>query len=243
MALPYIYYPEINLGFFKVYTFGLIVAIAFLAGLWFSLREAKRKGISKEVVEGLVFYIMVGSIIGSRLLHVIIFWEDYSTNILSVFMLWEGGLAFYGGFLGAVIASFIYLRVKKLSFFKYADLLAPSIVLGHAIGRIACLVGDGGHVGKLTSLPFGVFVNGGLRHLTALYDFVNLIILFIILLFLRKKNFFTGFLFLFYICFYAFVRFLLDFLRTDPTFYGLTATQWMAIPLFIISLVVIFKKW
>lgn len=51
MALPYVYYPEISLGFFKIYTFGLIVAIAFLVGLWFSLREAKRKGISKEVVE------------------------------------------------------------------------------------------------------------------------------------------------------------------------------------------------
>lgn len=243
MALPYIYYPEINLGFFKIYTFGLIVAIAFLVGLWFSLGEAKRKGISKDVVEGLVFYIMVGSIIGSRLLHVVLFWNSYSSNLLSVFMLWEGGLAFYGGFLGAVIASFIYLRVKKLSFFKYADLVTPSIILGHAIGRIACLVGDGGHVGKLTSLPFGVIVNGELRHLTALYDFVNLTILFIILLFLRKKNFFTGFLFLFYVCYYAFIRFLIEFLRTDPTFYGLTATQWTAIPLFFISLVVIFKKW
>lgn len=243
MVLPYIYYPEINLGFVKVYTFGVIVAIAFLAGLWFSLREAKRKGISKEVVEGLVFYIMLGSVIGSRLLHVLTFWDSYSDNPISVFMLWEGGLAFYGGFLGAVIASFVYLRIKKLSFFKYADLMAPSIALGHAIGRIACLVGDGGHVGKLTSLPFGVMFNGELRHLTALYDFVNLIILFIILIYLRKKNFFTGFIFLFYIGYYAFVRFLLDFLRTDPTFYGLTATQWTAIPLFLVSLAVIFKKW
>jgi phosphatidylglycerol:prolipoprotein diacylglycerol transferase len=243
MALPYIYYPEIDLGLFKIYTFGLILAIAFLTGLCFSLREAKRKGISKEVVEGLVFYIMVGSIMGSRLLHVLIFWNSYSSNILSVFMLWKGGLAFYGGFLGAVIASFVYLRIKKLNFFKYADLMAPSIALGHAIGRIACLVGDGGHVGKLTSLPFGVLINGELRHLTALYDFVNLTILFIILLYLRRKNFFTGFLFLFYICYYAFTRFLIDLLRTDPTFYGLTVTQWTAIPLFLISLVVIFKKW
>lgn len=243
MALPYIYYPEINLGFFKIYTFGLIVAIAFLVGLWFSLKEAKRRGISKENVEGLVFYIILGSVIGSRLLHVIIFWNSYSGNILSVFMLWEGGLAFYGGFLGAVIASFIFLKVKGLSFFKYADLVAPSTALGHAIGRIGCLVGDGGHVGKLTSLPFGVIVNGELRHLTALYDFVNLVILFLILLHLKRKNFFTGFLFLFYACYYAFTRFLLDFLRTDPTFYGLTATQWIAIPIFFVSLGIIVKKW
>lgn len=243
MAIPYVYYPEINLGFFKIYTFGLIVAIAFLAGLWFSLREAKRKGISKDVVEGLVFYIMLGGIISSRISHVIIFWDSYSSNVLSVFMLWEGGLVFYGGFLGAVIASVIYLRIKKLSVFKYLDLIAPSTALGHAIGRIACLVGDGGHIGKLTSLPFGVLVDGEIRHLTALYDFVNLVVLFIILLYLRKKKFFTGFLFLFYVCFYAFVRFFLDFLRTDPTFYGLTVTQWAVIPVFLVSLAVIVKKW
>ena len=242
MALPYVYYPEINLGFLKIYTFGLIVAIAFLVGLLFSLREAKRRGISKDNVEGLVFYIILGGIIGSRLLHVLTFWDAYSGNLLSIFMLWEGGLAFYGGFLGALIASYAYLKAKNLSFFKYADLMAPYLALGHAIGRVACLIGDGGHVGKLTSLPFGVIVNGELRHLTALYDFVNLVILFLVLFYLRKKNFFTGFLFLFYVCYYAFTRFLLDFLRTDPTFYGLTATQLAAIPIFFISLAIIFKK-
>lgn len=243
MALPYIYHPEINLGFIKIYSFGLLVAIAFLAGLWFSLREAKRKGINQDVVQGLVFYIILGSIIGSRMLHVFLYWDSYSGNFLSIFMLWKGGLAFYGGFIGAVIAAFIYLKSKKLKFFKYADLVAPSIALGHAIGRIACLVGDGGHVGKLTTLPFGVIVNGELRHLTALYSFFNLMFLFGILLYLRKKKFFAGFLFLFYICYYAFTRFLIDLLRIEPTFYGLTAIQWIAIPLFFISLGVLIKKW
>lgn len=243
MALPYVYYPEINLGFIKIYTFGLIVAIAFLAGLWFSLKEAKRKGTNKDIVYGLVFYIILGGIIGSRLLHIVLYWDFYSDNVLSVFMLWHGGLAFYGGFIGAVIAAFIFLKSKRLKFFKYADLVAPSTALGHAIGRIACLVGDGGHVGKLTTLPFGVIVNSELRHLTALYSFFNLVFLFSLLLYLRKKKFFTGFLFLFYICYYAFTRFLIDLLRIDPTFYGLTAVQWIAIPMFFVSLGVLIKKW
>jgi len=241
MALPYIYYPEINLGFIKIYTFGLIVAIAFLVGLLFSLRGAKRKGINQDVVQGLIFYIILGGIVGSRLLHVFLNWDSY--DFLSIFKLWEGGLTFYGGFIGAVIAAFIYLRVKKLKFFKYADLITPAIALGHAIGRVACLVGDGGHVGKLTTMPFGVIVDGGLRHLTALYSFVNLMFLFLLLLYLRKKKFFTGFLFLFYICYYAFTRFLIEIFRADPTFYGLTATQWIAIPAFLISLGVLIKKW
>lgn len=243
MALPYIYYPEINLGFITIYTYGLIVAIAFLVGLWFSLREAKRKGINTDIVQGLVFYIILGAIVGSRLFYVLPRWSSYSEDILSIFMLWKGGLAFYGGFIGAIIAGFIFLKVKKLKFFKYVDLVTPSIALGHAIGRIACLVGDGGHVGKLTSLPFGVMVNGELRHLTALYSFVNLVFLFCLLLYLRKKKFFTGFLFLFYVCYYAFTRFFIDLLRTDPTFYGLTGTQWAIIPVFFISLGVLIKKW
>ncbi|MBL7100489.1 MAG: prolipoprotein diacylglyceryl transferase [Nanoarchaeota archaeon] len=243
MVLPYIYYPEINLGFIKIYSFGLIVAIAFLAGLWFSLKEAKRRGVNRENVYSLVFYIIIGGIIGSRLLHIFLNWNVYSENLLSIFMLWEGGLTFYGGFIGALIAGFAYSRSKKLKFLKYVDILAPSIALGHAIGRIACIVGDGGHVGKLTSLPFGVIVNGELRHLTALYSFVNLVFLFGLLLYLRKKKFFTGFLFLFYICYYALTRFFIELLRTDPTIYGLTATQWIAIPLFFISLGVIIKKW
>lgn len=243
MALPYIYQPTIDLGFITIYTFGLVVAIAFLAGLWFSLREAKRKGINKSVVEGLVFYIMLGGIIGSRILHVFLDWSFYSKDFLSIFKLWDGGLTFYGGFIGAVIAAFIYMQNKKLKFFKYADLVTPAIALGHAIGRVACLVGDGGHVGKLTTMPFGVIFNGELRHLTALYSFVNLLFLFIILLYLRKKKLFIGFLFLFYLCYYAFTRFLIDLFRTDPAFYGLTATQWIAAPIFFVSLMVILKKW
>jgi len=243
MALPYIYYPEINLGFIKIYSFGLIVAIAFLVGLWFSLREAKRKGINQDIVQGLIFYIILGGIVGSRLLHVFLNWDFYSEHLFSIFMLWKGGLAFYGGFIGAVVAAFAYLKINKLKFFKYADLVTPAIALGHAIGRIACLVGDGGHVGKLTTLPFGVIVEGELRHLTALYSFVNLTFLFLLLLYLRKRKFFTGFLFLFYICYYAFTRFLIDLLRIDPTFYGLTATQWVAIPMFAVSLGLLIKKW
>ncbi|MBM3200390.1 prolipoprotein diacylglyceryl transferase [Candidatus Woesearchaeota archaeon] len=243
MALPYVYYPEIKLGFFTIYTFGLLTAIAFLAGLWLVLKEAKRRGMNKDVAEGLVFYIILGGILGSRILHIILFWQSYYDNPLTVFKFWQGGLVFYGGFLGAVLAAWIYVKIKKLNFLEYLDLVAPSTALGHAIGRVGCLIGDGGHVGKLTSLPFGVIVDGELRHLTALYDFINLTVLFIILLQLRKKRFFTGFVFFFYMAFYAFVRFFLEFLRTDPTFYGLTITQWFAIPLFGVSLVMIFKKW
>lgn len=242
MALPYIYYPEISLGFIKIYSFGLIMALAFLIALWFSLKEAKRIGISKDLVYNIIFYILLGSIIGSRLAYVFANWDVYSQNILLIFMLWEGGLIFYGGFMGAIIATFIYLKRKKLRYFKYMDFIVPALALGHAIGRIGCIVGDGGHVGKLTSLPWGVIVNGELRHLTALYSFFNLLFLFGILLYLRKKKFFIGFLSLIYISYYAFTRFFIEFLRTDPVFYGLTISQWIAIPLFLISIVVIFKK-
>lgn len=243
MAIPYIYYPEIDFGFIKIYSFGLLVAIAFLVAIWFVVKEAKKQKLNVNLIYSLVFYIMLGGIIGSRVAHVFGNLDDYMANPLTIFMLWHGGLTFYGGFLGALLFAFIFVKKKKMKFWRYADLVAPALALGHAIGRIGCLVGDGGHVGKLTTLPFGVMVNGELRHLTALYSFANLITLFIILLVLRKKRVFRGFLFLFYVAYYAFTRFFIDFLRIDPTYYGLTFTQWTAIPLFFIALGVIIKKW
>ncbi|MCG2717482.1 MAG: prolipoprotein diacylglyceryl transferase [Nanoarchaeota archaeon] len=243
MVLPYIFYPEINLGFIKIYSFGLLTAIAFLTALWLNLKEGKRRGINKEIIQGMMFYIILFSIIGARIMHIITEWQLYSDNILSVFMIWNGGLSFYGGFLGGVIAAYVFLKSKKLSFLKYMDLISPAIALGHAIGRIGCVIGDGGHLGKITNLPWGIWFEGAARHPTALYGFFNLMILFIILMYLRKKKFFRGFLFSFYIAYYAFTRFFIDLLRIDPTHYGLTSTQWIAIPLFLITAGFIFKKW
>lgn len=243
MAIPYIYHPEIDLGFIKIYSFGLLVSLAFLVAIWFIVREAKKQALDLNRIYSLIFYIMLGGVIGSRIAHVLGNWDSYMSDPLTIFMLWYGGLAFYGGFIGALLFAFIFIKKKKMKFWQYADLIAPALALGHAIGRVGCLVGDGGHVGKITTLPFGVMVNGELRHLTALYSFVNLITLFVILLLLKKRKPFVGFLFLFYVAYYALTRFFIDFLRTDPTYFGLTATQWVAIPLFFIAFGVIIKKW
>jgi len=97
-------------------------------------------------------------------------------------------------------------------------------------------------MGKATSLPWGMFFDGAVRHPTALYGSLNLIILFSLLMYLRKKNLFRGFMFSFYIAYYAFTRFFIEFLRVDQTFYGLTGSQWVAIPLFFISIWFIVKK-
>ena len=193
----------------------------------------------------ILFILILAGIIGSRIMHVILYWEDYSGNLLRVFALWEGGLAFYGGFILAVICMIIYIRIKKLDFWKYADIVAPGLVIGHAIGRIGCYIADGGHIGTATTMPWGVMYQGQLVHSTSIYSAVFLFALFGVLMYLRRKDIYMkikGLLFLSYVLLYATGRFIIDIFRIDPAYLGLTATQYGLIAAFIISAVIAAKK-
>jgi len=170
-------------------------------------------------------------------------WSYFFPNdILSIFKIWEGGLSWVGGLIGGIVAGFLYIRFNKLKFWKYADAVAPSIAIGHAIGRIGCILGDGGHVGKLTTMPWGFLVNGEIRHVTAWYGLIIESFNFFILWKLRKKKYYDGFLLMLYILLYSTFRFIIDFFRVDPTYYYLTATQWILIVLFLISGYFLFKN-
>jgi phosphatidylglycerol:prolipoprotein diacylglycerol transferase len=226
MAIPYIYYPTIKLGPITIFTWGLLVAIGFLLGIMLAVRYGKKKGLKEDDIYGLCFYILLGAIIGSRLLFVVTHLGNYAADILGVFKVWQGGMDFIGGLGGGILAAYLFVKAKKLNFWTYADLVAPYIALGHAIGRLGCVLGDGGHLGKPTNLPWGIMFEGVARQPGALYEMVALIILFIVLIQIRKKNLQTGMLFLYYIPGYSILRFGIDFLRADPTYYGLTGTQW-----------------
>lgn len=230
MAINYIYYPTIQLGPITIYTWGLLVALGFLAGILMSVRYGKKAGFKEDDIYGLCFYLLLGSLVGARLIFVITNLNLYQGDILGVFKVWKGGLDFIGGLVGGTIASLAFVKAKKLRFWKYADLLAPYIALGHAIGRVGCILGDGGHLGKPTNLPWGIAHEGVARHPTALYEMIALIALFIILIKLRsrykERGAQEGKLFLSYIMGYSILRVGISFLRTDKTYYGLTGTQW-----------------
>src|SRR3989338_4122135 len=245
MALPYHSFISWKLGPLTIQSYGMFVAIAFLAGIFLAVKEAKKRKINLEQVYDLSFYILIGGIIGARVAHVIEYWHNFD-GLIDIFKIWQGGLSFFGGFLGALLLAFVYIKAKKLDFWEYIDLFTPSLVIGHAIGRIGCILGDGGHVGKLTTMPWGFLVNGEVRHVTAYYSFIFLIPLFIFLFNIKNKKFIRenpGSLFMIYLFIYSIGRFVIDLFRADPTYAGLTITQWFLTTAFFLSLVLLYRKW
>ena len=126
---------------FTIYTYGLLVALSFIIGLWVMSRLAARDGLDKQKVYDLGLWVLVASLVGSKLLLIITEWNDrYSGNIGAIFSLdfLRSNGVFYGGFIGAVIASVIVMRKYKMPWWRTADAFAPGIAIGHMIGRLGC---------------------------------------------------------------------------------------------------------
>jgi phosphatidylglycerol---prolipoprotein diacylglyceryl transferase len=229
--LPYHSFISWKLGPITIQSFGLMMAIGFLVATYLFVRQF-RDSRDKEHAYNLAIIAIVCGVVGSRILFFIEYPAEL-TGVLVFFRFWQGGLSWFGGFLGAVIGFFAYARLNKLSFIRFADRISPSIAIGHAFGRLGCILGDGGHVGKLTTMPWGFDVNGEIRHVTAWYELIGLLALFFTLLALRKKKPYEGFLLHTYLIGYGLIRFVSDFFRLDPTYYGLTAGQYFSIVLFL----------
>lgn len=235
---------EIPLGPITIKVWGLLVALGMIAGLLLILKEAKRKRIKPGLVYDLFILVFITSMIGGRLSYVLLYLPHYIMQPLDIFKIWQGGMVFYGGVLFALLAILIYLKKKKINFWRFADSAAPGTALGIFIGRIGCfLIGD--HIGAPTSLGFGSYYGNEefLRHEPSLYLSLNGLILFLILWPLRKKFKNVGALGALFLIWYSFSRFFLDFTRTndlpdisDPRFFGLTISQIVSIFIFVIVL-------
>jgi phosphatidylglycerol:prolipoprotein diacylglycerol transferase len=227
-----------KLGPLTVHWYGICVALGFLAGLWTASRRARLEGISPERVFDLGPWLILGGIAGGRILYVMSYWnEEFAAHPFpAVFRIWEGGLVFYGGLIGATLGAMYYLHRKNLPMWKMADVLAPSVALGSAFGRIGCLM-HGCCFGRVCSatLPWAVqFPNGspawdkqydaGLVgahdpslpvHPTEIYDSALnfLFYLFLAWLFRRKK--FDGQVFAVYLIGYALLRSFVEYFRGD----------------------------
>ncbi len=234
--IPYTAFESISLGFFKIHVWGIFAALAFLAGIFFASREAKRRNLDPDVIFDAAPWIILGSILGARLVFLV---ENPSSikSFIDIIGIWKGGLAFHGGFLGAVIVFIAYVKHKKLSLWKYADAIAPGIVIGHVIGRIGCYLSDM-HVGKEADLPWSIFQQGALRHPVILYEIAALLVIFSLVYFVSRNKIsksFDGFVFAFYVAAYSVARFILEFFRTDPTYFGFSAAQYIVAVLFVVS--------
>src|SRR5438105_2522628 len=134
-----------------------MVALGFAAGLWTASRRALLQGVAAEKILDLGPWLIVGAIVGARALYVITFWnkEFAGKSIVEIIAVWHGGLVYYGGLIGASMAFILYARLKDLPLWKGADIMAPSIALGHVFGRIGCLL-NGCCYGRPCSLPWAI---------------------------------------------------------------------------------------
>lgn len=135
--------------------YGVMLMFGFLFGLWLALRRARREKIHPDVIWDFWVYALLGGIVGSRVLYILENPGQFSGRWLDIFKIWEGGLSFYGGFAVAAMATWIMLRVRKVSVLKVYDIMAVSSALGLAFGKIGCFL-NGCCFGRLTNSFVGV---------------------------------------------------------------------------------------
>lgn len=210
---------------FSIHSYGVMLAAGFVVGISLAAREAVRIGVDPEKVLNLSFWILVSSIIGSRLFHCIVFYPQYIADPLRVLKLWEGGLVFYGGFLGALLAGFVYCRVQKLNYWELGDLLMPSVMLGLVFGRIGCTLagccygkacGPDFGLGITFDNPLGLGVKNTPLYPTQVLSAINGFVIFLLLWLYRKKKRFHGELVAICLVVYGITRSLIEILREDP---------------------------
>lgn len=211
-----------EIGPLTIYTYGVFVASGFILGIGLALRQAQREGYDPQTILDTVFYIIVAGIIGSRLFYIGQNLAFYKGSPLSIFMIWEGGLVFHGGLLCAIPVGWILIRRNKLSFWGLFDLLAPSLAIGQALGRIGCFYA-GCCYGLPAQLPWSVTFNdpkslasqGDPLHPTQLYAAAANSIIFLILVFFRKRTRFSGQLSCIYLGLHAVFRVVIERFRGD----------------------------
>ncbi len=229
----------LEFGKIKVYAWGTFVGLGFLIGLYYTLREANRRGEKKENVIDIALYLLISGIIGARIAFVVANWKYYIKAPIKILYIQEGGMVFFGSLIFGVITGYIIVKIKKIDFWKMADVFAPGLALGIAIGRIGCFL-NGCCWGKI-SYTFGlrfpslhnppVYVDQITRGLikpgapytlpvipTELLHSLSAFIVFILLWKFYKKGrqTFSGQGFLLFIIYYSIGRFLVEFLRYYP---------------------------
>lgn len=213
----------IKIGSIEIRYYGVMIALAFIAGAIVGEKEARRKGFQHGLVYDLLSYLLVAAIIGARLYYVIfadLLW--FIAHPMEILAIWKGGLSLHGGVLGGVLTGIWYCRKKGLPVWKFTDVLAPSIALGQAVGRIGCAM-NGCCFGRPTTLPWGIVFTdpgslapSGIRlHPTQIYESLMSFGLFLGLWYMRKKTPFDGQLFITYLIGYGVIRFFLEFFRGD----------------------------
>lgn len=215
-----------RIGPFTLHTYGVFVASAVFLAIALVLRQARTQGLDQERMLDLAFYVTLSAILGARILFVIVEYPYFLENPLRVFKIWEGGLVFYGGLILAVVVAVLYMRRHDLPVLKVGDIVAPSLAIAQAVGRLGCL-SAGCCYGRETKVAWGIVFTdpnslvpleklGLTLHFTQIYSSIGNLFLFLLLFWMNKKKRFDGQVLLMYGMLYPLLRSWIEFYRGDP---------------------------
>lgn len=201
----------------SIHWYGIIIAVAIMVALTLAMRQSKKYNIKEDDFIDMFLVALPFSIIFARLFFVVFTWDNYKNDLLGIFRIWEGGLAIYGAIIGAILSVYFYSRMKKIDMLEVWDFACVYLPLAQAIGRWGNFANQELY-GTVTKLPWGMtgsIIGEDPVHPTFLYESLLNIIVFVVLLKLRKNKKVKGSVLAIYLMLYSLVRFMMEFLRTD----------------------------
>jgi phosphatidylglycerol:prolipoprotein diacylglycerol transferase len=247
-------------GALTIYSYGVLLAAAYLLGLQFALMRARSRGLHSQRVMDLGIWIILSALVGAKLLLLIVDFDQFTANPRDLLSLARSGGVFYGGLIAAVVVALLYLRRHHMPLWTTTDVFAPGIALGHIVGRLGCLLA-GCCFGKPASVPWAVTFTdpaanaisgtplGVPLHPTQLYDAgAEALILIVLLLFERRGRAFPGRTFWTYMLLYGVSRFVVELYRGDSrglVFDTLSTSQFVSallVPLSIVMLILLSRR-
>jgi len=202
-----------------IFWYGIMISTGMLVALLVTLRRTSRYGITEDRLISFLLWAVPAALVGARIGFVIFNLELYSHNWLTVFAFREGGLSIHGGVFAAILTGYIYTKRTNTDFWRLADLCAPGLILGQAIGRWGNFFNQEAY-GVETTLPWAMYIAGAWRHPTFLYEFIWNMLVFAFLLYKSKKREVDGSIFIRYLIWYSAGRYFIEGLRVDSPFWG-----------------------
>lgn len=231
-----------------IYTYGLIIGLGLCLGFLYALSEVKKCGISQDDFYNMFLIGVPASIICARIYYVIFNWDYYRNNLFDVLNIRGGGIAIYGGVIGAAAAVLIYCKLKKINIGKVLDILAVGLLIGQSIGRWGNFV-NGEAFGSTCDLPWAMTIEqdgkivANMVHPTFLYESLLNAAGVLLLCLYKKKKLFDGEVFCGYMVWYGLVRMFVEGLRADSLYFGpIRVSQALSVVLLVTGLILIAKN-
>ncbi len=244
-----------HVGPIPVHWYGVIIALAFALGILLAFYHAGQRQVNMDKFNNLVILVIPAAIIGARLYYVVFQWSYYAANPSEIIMTWHGGLAIHGGVIGGALAGFCYIYRNRevMNFWQNADIVAPSIILGQAIGRWGNFLNQEAHGGPVSEefisrfpefIKQGMLIDGQYYNPTFLYESLwNALVFLILFWMMRRKNLPHGVVAASYLILYSVGRFFVEGMRTDSLMLGpFRAAQVVSVLAIVLGAVLIYFR-